>query len=604
MRVQVLSWAIIASVGGACQDYPFETRPPKRVQAKKITELVASIVPTDILFLIDNSGSMQNHVIELQNNIDIFVDELAKSDNDFQAAIVTPDVECNVPRYKCINDCLGYLSDTICNSHEGCAWAGGTCTLTWRLGSYTCCTPAQRPACRDVADGNGGVISSNCDGGRLRTYSHCSCPQYTDESTCVANTCSWQLGTRIFKRPAPEDQVSWAAEFKATIASLGTDGSSYEGGLEAVARAVSCSAGVDCDDPLDKPVKDLNAGFIRPEADLVVILLTDEDDCSLGDRNAYAQPTVKTDPTEQASHLCWPDECYAYYGVGLDENTNGLMDWADPLTTSASAGLLQCGPSGSKVPRVVNPPLPRAVDDFLDRLALAKGGDITRVRAAGIIGSVSAASAALGSESAACVDSSMGPSNNCGCVANTGDPFLCVFTGAIGQQSICSPGVPDMSHGGVCTTSTDGCMALPGGRYLDLLEKVSARRVSALARSDTLVDSICKAKYDQTMYDIVNNIILNNCFTLGQAPGRAEDLNVTLNGDKLDNVPEKSADPGWSWRACSQQICLEGGLRKAIGDDFQILLLQDGCQYLTTKADCENPKNCCNWVDGICQKKT
>jgi hypothetical protein len=681
MRAQVPLLVAMLTPLAACQDYPFEARLPKRVQAKKITEVVATIVPTDILFLVDNSGSMLDQITELRNNVDLFVNELAKSENDFQVAIITPDIECNVPRYKCVNDCTA-VTEPSCNAIEGCLWTGGVCTMTWRLGSYSCCSRSPPTVCADLLDVNGVVTSSTCDGGRLRAREYCSCPQHADKATCtadVANACSWQQGPRIFRRPAPEDQAAWAAEFKATITSLGTAGSSYEGGLEAVRRAVSCSAGVNCDDPLDKAVRDLNSGFVRPEADLVVILLSDEDDCSFADRNTYAQPLPSTDSIEQAGHICGPNECYAYYACSafIDDATcestagcawdvatstctirpspdcplyNGdsvacaatpgcvwttasascsdeLIEWADPLRTSAAQGLLQCGKSGSRVPRQANPPVPHLVDSFLDALAVAKGGDITRVRAAGIIGSVSSTSGLLGSEAAACVDSSMGPDRNCGCLAGTGwDPLLCAVTGAIGQRADPWPSPADPVNG--------GCIAMPGGRYMELLRKLAQRRVAAFARPDTLVDSICRAKYDQTMYDIVNSIILNNCVTLGEVPGRPEDLLVTLNGAKLDHVETKgTTDPaceassdqpscvshkycvwgaggcapavGWSWRRCSQQICLEGGLRKAIGDDFQILMLRDGCQYLTTRAACENPENCCSWPGdpGPCVKR-
>jgi len=400
-----------------------------------------------------------------------------------------------------------------------------------------------------VTDGTGAVVSSTCDGGRLRASG---------------------LGTRVFRRPASEDQAAWAAEFKQVIASLGTDGSSYEGGLEAARRAVGCSVGVDCDDPLDRPVADLNRGFVRPEADLVVVFLTDEDDCSFADRNTYAQPFPASDVGEQAAHVCQPNECYAHYGASLDDNSDGLMDWADPVTTLATKGLLQCGPSGARVPRSVNPPAPRAVEAFLDGLTTAKGGDVTRIRAAGILGAVASPSAPLGHERAACVGTTGEPSRDCGCLAGSFDPFLCALTGAIGQSARCKPPDPPTY---LCVTETGGCGALPGGRYLDFLQGLSARREAAFARADTLVDSICRAKYDQTMYDIVNSIILQNCFSLGVVPASADDLSVTLNGETLPQVEEYAESPGFSYRPGSSQICLEGGLRKSIGDEFEILLI-------------------------------
>ncbi|MBI5510046.1 MAG: hypothetical protein HY903_14915 [Deltaproteobacteria bacterium] len=539
----------------SCQDYAFEPRPAKRVQAKKITELVATVVPTDILFVIDNSGSMQDEITELQNNVDLFIQELAKSDNDFQAAIITPDVECNVPGYRCVNDCNSYGTDTACDAQAGCGWSGSACTLTGRLGSYACCSPSAPTPCQDQIAATGEVIGSSCDGGRLRASA---------------------AGTRIFRRPAAGTETAWVAEFKETIAGLGTSGSAYEGGLEAVRRAVLCSADVRCDpadltkpccDAADQAVTDLNRDFVRPDADLVVIFVSDEDDCSMEDRNAYARPALAGDAAEQGLHLCWPNECYAYFGAGLDTNvpagTTGLMDWADPGTTAANQGLLQCGPRSSPVPRVVNPPLPRPVDAFLDALQAAKAGDVSRVRAAGIVTSVPSAAGALGSEALACVGTTLGPSNDCGCLSTAvGDQFFCKLTAQLGQRTSVWPDPP-----------TGGCTAMAGGRYVEFLRKLALRRRAVLAPTDTLLDSICNSDYAETMYTIVNSIILNNCFDLGQVASNASDIIVTLRGQTLANVPLKSEEPGWSLQPGTSRICLEGGLRKAIGDEFEILLI-------------------------------
>jgi hypothetical protein len=109
------------------------------------------------------------------------------------------------------------------------------------------------------------------------------------------------------------------------------------------------------------------------------------------------------------------------------------------------------------------------------------------------------------------------------------------------------------------------------------------------------------------MFDIVNTIILTNCFDLGVVPARSEDLVVKLNGNPVPYVwtcdrfgtesrctanaciwdPQAngglggceppaeagSADSGWSWRAGTSEVCLEGDLKKTIGDEFEIFLI-------------------------------
>jgi len=530
---------------GACQDYVFEARPANRSKATKITELVANIEPTDILFVIDNSGSMQEEIVELQNNIGLFIDEMAKSQTDFQVGIIAPDVECNLPRYVCTDTCPAQGNEAGCNDKPECGWnaAQSSCLLNWPLGSYACCVRQPTPICTDELDNEGHVIASTCDGGRLRASAQ---------------------GRRLFARPAAGQEAAWVAEFKETIASLGTNGSSYEGGLEAMRRAVSCSAGVGCD-AFDQAVADVNQGLIRAGANLVVIFVTDEDDCSMADRDAYAQPRPASDTAEQAAHLCWPNECYAYYGAANDLDQDGLMDWADPDQMTPAQGLLQCGPAGAKVARTVNPPSPRAVEEYLDALVAAKGGDITKVRAAGIVSAIAASDAVLGSEPAACVGTASGPSIDCGCLATgAGDQFMCAFTALIGQRGTPFPDPP-----------SGGCSGLPGSRYVEFLQKLAARRQAALVNSNTLVDSICKSDYSQTMYQIVNDVILDPCVTLSSVPAVDTDLQVMLNGQLLAKVDVGAGTPGYSWVAGSAIVCLEGGLSKKIGDSFEIVILEE-----------------------------
>ncbi len=484
----------------ACQDYVFELRPPRRVQAKMINELVATVVPADILLVVDNSGTMAEEIAELRANVGLFVDELAKGDNDFQLGLITTDVECNIPTKDCVSP-AAFTSHSCCNLNP--------------------------TVCQDL-DTNGDTVidSSNCDGGRLRQA---------------------PSGRRIFRRPAPEERDAWVADFDQILAGLGTAGSSYESGLEAVVRALRCAKNDGCA-PTDAAVAALNQGFLRDEADLVLIFVTDEDDCSISDRVAYERPPNDADPLDQAAHLCWPNECYAYY-------------WTDPL----AGGHFNCGPSAN-LPRTAVPPPLTPVSSYLTALAALKGGDVSRIRAAGILGGVADGAQPLGFGAYACVDTVLGPSNDCGCLSTSvGVPLWCELTGLLGQRNTPWP------LGG-------GCTGMPGGRYVTFLEELATARVAALARPDTLVDSICRSEYDETLYTIVNSIILTNCFALGESPGNSEadaaKINVELNGEPLAQVPVGGDQMGWSWIPGATEICLEGGMKKAIGDRFEIFLLQ------------------------------
>ena len=525
-----------------CQSYNFVLRTPQRVTGTNFTQEVTQVVPADILFVIDNSGSMLNQRTELQNNMALFISQLAGSQNNFHFGIVTTDVECNIPDRNC--------------------GTGKT--------SLSCCAIVEAgnlPLCQELDTNNDGTIDwSNCDAGRLRSLQ--GSPAYFSPPGSTA-----------------AEQATWAANVGQVISNLGCQGSGLESGLEAARRALNCAQGnSNCP---SANMAQLNAGFLRPEADLVVVFVSDEDDCSFLDPNVYLAPTNPGDPNQQATHLCSPTECYAYYGAKLDSNNDGLQDWADATTAFPYSPLYQC--NGTH--RSVNPPYPANVQQYIDALVQVKGGDITKVRAAGIVSATQNASATLGYSGDACLGSALGVTNACGCwsanvvIARDGAPppdanLYCALTQLIGRQSSATPvNTASNECSAVGTGAANysspqpGCKAMPGNRYVAFLEALSAARLNAGARSDTLLNSICLQSYETTIYSIVNDIILTNCFEIGDVPAAVDDVEVVLNGNTLTNVSAGSATQGWSWVAGSAEICLEGGLQKNIGDKFNIFVV-------------------------------
>jgi hypothetical protein len=78
------------------------------------------------------------------------------------------------------------------------------------------------------------------------------------------------------------------------IAELGDTGCGFEAPLEAMKRALDGS-------------RPENAGFLRPEADLAVVILTDEDDCSVADSSLFLLPD---DSVGHGDFRCQPFEAY------------------------------------------------------------------------------------------------------------------------------------------------------------------------------------------------------------------------------------------------------------------------------------------------------
>ena len=506
----------------ACQNYTFEKREPLRADAIKINEVIATVTPADILLVVDNSGSMGEEINELRNNVDLFLQKLSQSDNNFRLGIITTDVECNLPTKTC-----------------------------GPLDNVACCNNISGAPCSDTdSNGDGTIDGSNCDGGRLRS----------------------ELGEkRIFDRPAESARTVWINDVNGVLNLLGTRGSSFESGLEAVRIAVACSLGLpECP---DANVSILNQGFIRDEADLVLLFLTDEDDCSFrienpdctsSSRSAYCPPNSVQ---EQTAHLCSSHECYAYW---LDtQAADGVLD--DPARVS-----LTC----SNAPRADNrpPPLPRSVNDYISDFKRFKGNDVRKIRAAGILGAAASNRSSLGAAALGCYSSLAGPVASCGCslqsssylddIADTEKDVYCAVTKNNGQLSYRSPNFPNAS-----SITKAGCEAMPGGRYVQFLENLASARNAVGSRTDTLIDSICQGKYDQTLTNIVNNVILTNCFNLAVVPTNMQNVHVKLNHKTLEQVELNSAKIGWSYITGSQEICLEGGLSKNQGDVFEIQTL-------------------------------
>lgn len=513
----------VAFVG--CQNYPFELREPSRVNAREITEVVAQLTPADILFVVDNSGSMGEEIQELQNNLELFLDSLSVSDNDFQVGIITTDMECNVPS----NDCAELNPTT----------------------SVACCLQlAANPSglCEERdQDADGVFETSTCDGGRLRSAT--------------------PNGRRVFPRPSSVERGAWVAEVSQAIelARNNLNGSTMEAGLAAVNEAVACAVGdPECTDPR---VADLNRGFIRDGADLVVIFVTDEDDCSVPDPAIWDRPPDNLNPADLRTHFCSALDCYAYYG-DRDSDGNGTNDFIDEGVAGGPFAGLLCD-DGTK--RSDEPPGLSAVSSLLDTLIALKG-DVSSVRAAGILSATPEDGAFLGVEANGCFNQTTGPSAACGCLQGSPLEAYCYVTeisGAGDDDGNVRTRIP-VGSGGMFS---GGCSSMPGGRYTEFLELLAARRIAAGQRPDTLVDSICRDRYDETLERIVNNVILSNCFDLGSPPGSVADLLVTYNGSSLANVEVGSTQAGWSWIEGSQEICLEGGLSKSINDRVEIVLL-------------------------------
>jgi hypothetical protein len=211
--------ALAALPGCAC-----DTVPPDAVQDCEASAVLPDVVQTDILFVIDDSGSMSQEQANLRDNLAAFIDALVASpvENDFRIGVTSTSVEdftaTNGPTRQAYSTGVPYPDGALVAVDQ----ASGTVTP-------------------------GDLVFS---------------------TTAYPATGGWG-GARLLDKGdgSAATLAALARDFKANVL-LGTGGSGKEQPFRAARLALS-----------DR-LADANAGFLRPGARLAIIIVTDEDDCS------------------------------------------------------------------------------------------------------------------------------------------------------------------------------------------------------------------------------------------------------------------------------------------------------------------------------------
>ncbi len=260
------------------------------VPGKAVTDCQAvgiASARTDILFVVDDSGSMATKQQILASNFAGFIDQLAllPVKNDYQVAVTTTSVN---------------------------RWVAGTTFADTFSSPGPTCNPAP----------NGGQPYPA--GALVRVVGN-------------ADVCSRQQFTTGTPRVLPAGSPTLIADFMENVY-VGADGSGKEQGLRAARLAVS-----------DRVADGTNAGFLRPGARLVLILVSDADDCSDPLDQGYAN-----EPTGCTSYPV--QDFVAFFkgpiaGEQRDVLVAGIIS-VDPVTKNAAACEVQsayptCGPTGT-----------------------------------------------------------------------------------------------------------------------------------------------------------------------------------------------------------------------------------------------------------------
>ncbi len=309
-----------------------------------------------------------------------------------------------------------------------------------------------------------------------------------------------------------------ADRFRQIVAAVGTNGSGYEQGMKAAARAVDSELTA-----AGKP----NSGFLRPGALLMVIVLSDESDCSysFNQQTGYSQ----------------------FIGLNLEggESCYKFHDKLEP------------------------------VSDWVDRIVLAKGR-----RSLGAVCAITAgqydSSTRTFTPGNCVIDGAGEPSPACTCFYNEALAFCQYPYPDSGLDSQRQPPPGQTTVGGKCLG--DGCcIAMADERYATFADSFKLR----------FKDSICRKEYKETLKTCAE-ITKRDCFALEQGPANDDDNNVFVKRKLIGetdfvDVPKVPKDvgfdgDGWFLFTDDQtvggetvsEICLAGSYKRVIGDTYQI----------------------------------
>lgn len=287
--------ALATLPGCAC-----DTVPPDAVEDCRAGAVLPGAVQTDILFVIDDSLSMDAEQANLRDNLGTFVDALVASPvaNDFRIGVTTTAVE-------------GFgASATSGQAHP---------------------VNASDPA-SGVPYPDGALVAIRQDGGGNGLVGDLDYDLAANPATL-----GWG-GARVLDRGdgAPATLAALARDFKANVL-VGTFGTGKEQPFRAARLALS------------ERLLDANAGFLRPGARLAVFFVTDEDDCS-----DSADPRVSSNAQchdvdvkdAQPPALDPVDELAAFLLGPIDGERRDVVVGAiagfDPATLAPSCGEPQC----------------------------------------------------------------------------------------------------------------------------------------------------------------------------------------------------------------------------------------------------------------------
>jgi hypothetical protein len=276
-RMGKSGWIVaVTCLLGACQDYGFEELPSSVFISKHQIQVI-SLNPVDILFVVDNSGSMAGEQSQLGTSFASFYSVLNDIGGNYHIALVTTGI-----------------------SSPGCKQCSVTNTLS--------CINMNEAGTSDIENGQfqyrRGHITWN---GTTPVF------DFLYDETCRVVTSD---NLTCFYDPS--------ADGRGTVL-VGINGCGYERGLEAMKQALSSDL-----------LNGNNNNFLRNDSSLAVIIVSDEDDCGvvgsvseLGGKDSYCYHAAKGDISPEGNWTSLPPvENYHEFLLRLKGNHKSMVKFA------------------------------------------------------------------------------------------------------------------------------------------------------------------------------------------------------------------------------------------------------------------------------------
>jgi hypothetical protein len=330
----------------ACNSHPLKQPLPKPQQETDFPILLTPEREVDILFLVDNSPSMDPKQTALAKNFPLMIGELDKLPDG------RPDLH------------IGVVSSDMGAGGEG---IGGNCNVV--LGD------------RGLLWGNDPTpgVRATVAGGTTNGCGLNSGARWIEDIQAPNGAAGRQMNYS-------GGSTALATVFSCLATAVGVGGCGFEHQLQAVRVALNPQKLADGTD-----VNMANVGFLRDRAYLAIVIITDEDDCS-AEPNDAANDSMFLQKTKDANGVTTETASMRCAARGHLCNAQPIPDYTDPSRGYTGSGFSTnfsaCAPKDQLDPNHPDPaylPLIR-VQDMIDSVKKLKARPSEQILVSGIIG--------------------------------------------------------------------------------------------------------------------------------------------------------------------------------------------------------------------------